>query len=237
MLDADTLQEKTFLDVGCGSGLFSLAASRLGATVRSFDADPQSVECARTLRTRFAQDPSTWIVEPGSVLDVDYLRSLGSYDIVYAWGVLHHTGAMWPALEHVLIPLRTGGTLFVSLYNDQGARSVYWRRVKRLYNRLPGPLQSIFAGSIAVPIFGVSLLRALGRGERLRTWLQYDSKRGMSRWHDLIDWIGGYPFEVATPADIAAFYERRGLVLVRHTSVGTRLGCNEFIFRFADTPA
>ena len=101
MLETDNLSGKSFLDIGSGSGLFSLAARRLGARVLSFDYDCQSVACTRELKRQYFIDDHDWTIEEGSVLDVDYLNRLGRYDIVYSWGVLHHTGAMWKALQNV----------------------------------------------------------------------------------------------------------------------------------------
>lgn len=94
MLGVETLAEKTFLDIGCGSGLFSLAARQLGARVCSFDYDPQSVNCAAGLRRRYFPDDPDWVIERGSALDRHFMEQLGTFDIVYSWGVLHHTGAM-----------------------------------------------------------------------------------------------------------------------------------------------
>src|SRR5574340_204416 len=235
MLRMETLAGKTFLDVGSGSGLFSLAARQLGARVRSFDYDPQSVACTRELRSRFFKDDPEWLIEEGSVLDKDYLRSLGQYDIVYSWGVLHHTGAMWQALENVSALVNSGGLLFIAIYNDQGSWSRRWRRLKRLYNQLPRVRRTPYM----VCVMGVRELRSITgamlrlRPDRyLRYWTHYSSVsgRGMSRWRDMVDWIGGYPFEVAKPEEIFRFYRDRGFELLELTSCGGGLGCKEFVF-------
>src|SRR5688572_25375759 len=98
MLGVEELTGQTFLDIGSGSGLFSLAARRLGASVHSFDYDPQSVACTTELRRRYCPNDPQWRVQRASVLDDEFMHGLGTFDIVYSWGVLHHTGQMWRAL-------------------------------------------------------------------------------------------------------------------------------------------
>jgi 2-polyprenyl-6-hydroxyphenyl methylase/3-demethylubiquinone-9 3-methyltransferase len=224
-LGRETLDGLRFLDVGCGSGLFSLAARRLGATVHSFDYDPQSVACAARLRQEYFPGDGRWTTAEGSVLDRDYLNSLGTFDIVYAWGVLHHTGAMWDACANVAPLVRKGGKLFLALYNDQGVRSDYWKQVKRLYNQNAVYRTAIVAVH-APSLVGLRwLLRSVrGKGR---------NRRGMSLWHDFIDWVGGYPFEVARPEQVTAFYTERGFVPTRQALCGGKLGCNEFVFEKA----
>src|SRR5438876_1807533 len=108
MLEIDSLEGRSFLDIGSGSGLFSLVARRLGARVHSFDYDPNSVACTKELRRRYFNNDPDWRIEEGSALDLDYLKSLGTFDIVYSWGVLHHTGAMWTALDNAQLPVAAG---------------------------------------------------------------------------------------------------------------------------------
>ena len=233
MLELDDLSGKSFLDIGSGSGLFSLAARRLGARVHSFDFDPQSVACAIELRRRYFPDDEAWKIEEGSALDGDYLRSLGKFDIVYSWGVLHHTGAMWRALENAQLPVAPGGKLFIAIYNDTGTQSARWKWIKRTYNRLPRALRSPFALTVALPEETKALTRALIKfrpGEYARTWTGYDANRGMSHWRDIVDWVGGYPYEVAKPEEIFDFYRARGFTLTKLKCGGVGLGCNEFVF-------
>ena len=232
MLEVADLSGRRFLDIGSGSGLFSLAAMRLGARVHSFDYDPDSVACTRELKRRYFPGDEGWTVERGSALDEEYLRGLGQFDVVYSWGVLHHTGDMWAALANAALPVAPGGTLFISIYNDQGLPSRFWTAVKRTYNRLPRGLRGPFAGAILVPREAARLAYRLGTfqlGGYIRSWTEYQRSRGMSRWHDNLDWIGGYPFEVARPEAIFHFFRSRGFVLQRLKTCGGLHGCNEFV--------
>lgn len=226
MLGKTDLEGKRFLDVGSGSGLFSLAAYQLGAEVRSFDYDETSVVSTKEIRKRYAGDASSWRIEQGSVLDDDYMKSLGRYDVVYAWGVLHHTGDMHRALANVTANVKPGGQLFVAIYNKQPFKTRYWKAVKRAYNK--NTVNRIIIVLIHLPYF--FFLRGIVRYLSGRRSLE----RGMSLWYDMLDWLGGYPFEAARPEEIVDFYLPRGFVLQRLRTCGGRAGCNEFVFRSPD---
>ena len=233
LLESDNLAGRTFLDIGSGSGLFSLAARRLGARVHSFDYDPDSVACTAELRQRYFPGDPAWTIEQGSVLDEVYLRQLSAADVVYSWGVLHHTGAMWQALANVSDLVRPGGRLFIAIYNDQGSRSRRWRRIKQTYNQLPTLLRPPFAALVIAPDElkkAVSAMLGLRFGAYLRAWRQTDPRRGMNHWRDIVDWVGGYPYEYAAPEEIFDFFRQRGFTLSRLLCKGVGLGCNEFVF-------
>jgi 2-polyprenyl-3-methyl-5-hydroxy-6-metoxy-1,4-benzoquinol methylase len=234
MLGQKDLRGQTFLDIGSGSGLSSLAANRLGASVVSFDYDPDSVKCTAELRRRYSSDRA-WKVEQGSALDADYLARLGQFDIVYSWGVLHHTGDMWRALDLAARCVRRRGLLLVAIYNDQGAWSRRWGRIKRFYCR--GPLQKMLVAGTIIPYW---LLRGLAadlvwRRNPFRQYREYHGHRGMSVSRDWFDWLGGYPFEVAKPEAILDFYLARQFSLRRLRTAGGSMGCNEYLFRL-DSP-
>jgi 2-polyprenyl-6-hydroxyphenyl methylase/3-demethylubiquinone-9 3-methyltransferase len=234
MLDTDRLDGRRFLDIGSGSGLSSLAARRRGAIVHSFDYDPQSVACTAELRRRYFPSDSDWTIERGSALDLDYISRLGVFDVVYSWGVLHHTGQMWKALEHAAIPVAAGGRLFIAIYNDTGTQSRRWRWIKRTYNGLPRMARLPFAAAVTLPRELRQLAGAALRGrpgDYVRSWTNYRHLRGMNKWHDIIDWVGGYPYEFATPDEIFDFYRERGFTLTRMRCGRVGLGCNEFVLR------
>jgi 2-polyprenyl-3-methyl-5-hydroxy-6-metoxy-1,4-benzoquinol methylase len=233
MLQVERLDGVRFLDIGSGSGLSSLAARRLGARVHSFDYDPQSVACTSELRRRYFHGDGEWTVERGSALDRDYLASLGQFDIVYSWGVLHHTGQMWQALENAVIPVAPGGKLFIAIYNDTGTQSRRWHAIKKIYNEMPKLARKPYAVAVTAPAELKALAGALLRGrpgDFLRSWTEYRRRRGMSKWHDIVDWVGGYPYEFATPDQIFDFYRARGFTLTKLKCGVVGLGCNEFVF-------
>lgn len=237
MLEVESLAGKTFLDIGSGSGLFSLAARRLGARVHSFDFDPKSVYCTTELRKNHFRDDDSWKIQEASVLDGEFMKSLGQFDIVYSWGVLHHTGDLWTALENAQQRVAPEGKFFIALYNDTGSQSTRWLHIKKTYNALPGILRPPFAALAMAPQEFkqlVSSIVLLKPGRYIDSWTKYRQNRGMTKWRDIVDWVGGYPYEVSTPDQVFDFARERGFLLTKLKCGRVGLGCNEFVFVRSD---
>jgi len=232
MLEVNNLRGKTFLDIGSGSGLFSLSAVRLGASrVHSFDFDSRSVACTEELKRRYFDQSKNWIIEEGSILDSRYLSGLGQWDVVYAWGSLHHTGNMWQALENVIPLVKSGGRLYISIYNKQKSLTPVWTRIKETYVRSHSLVKAMmlifFITYFAFSRFLFDLMRLHNPISRYK---KYQAQRGMHIFYDWIDWIGGYPFEAAKPEEIFDSFRKKGFVLERMKTQFGNSGCNEYVF-------
>jgi 2-polyprenyl-3-methyl-5-hydroxy-6-metoxy-1,4-benzoquinol methylase len=236
LLHCERLDGIRFLDIGSGSGLSSLAARRLGARVVSFDYDPQSVECTAILRDRVFPADRDWQIERGSILDRDYLKKLGEFDVVYSWGVLHHTGAMRDAIKNAAQLVAPGGTLALALYRKT-ALCWFWALEKRWYCRTSEAAQA-FARAIYVGMMRAAFV--LRRRDFASYVSHYSGNRGMDFTHDVHDWLGGYPYESIRPAEVDRLLSQLGFQQVRaklrRGSLGLfGSGCNEYVYqRIAD---
>lgn len=231
LLGLDRLDGKTFLDIGSGSGLFSLAARRLGARVHSFDFDPASVASTASLKERYFPGDADWKVEQGSVLDADYLRGLGSFDIVYSWGVLHHTGAMYQALEQAAGRVKPDGLFVFALYRKT-LLCPAWTLEKRWYVKASEGAQRAARWLYIAALRAGHWVKGRSFTEFLRT---YSSRRGMSLEHDVHDWMGGYPYESITPAQVETTLRGFGFKSVRSVTKGFEIGllgsgCDEYVY-------
>lgn len=230
LLGKEDLMGLTFLDVGSGSGLSSLVARRLGAKVRAFDFDSNSVASTQALHDRYYPGDGTWTIEHASILDTSFTQKLGTFDIVYSWGVLHHTGAMWLAVERVAHLVAPGGTLAIALYRKTPLCGA-WRVEKRIYAAAPKAVQTVARGVYKAAY--LSGIAATGRSPRAYV-LNYRSARGMNWNRDVHDWLGGYPYESASASEIKACLGRLGFTTVqpfeRPAGIGLfGTGCDEFL--------
>lgn len=225
LIGAKRLRGRRVLDIGCGSGLFSIAAARLGAaSVLGFDINVKSARVSQQNIARLgARDVADRLsFAEGSVLDADFVGGLGTFDVVYAWGSLHHTGDMRTAIRHAasrVDPRR--GVFVLAIYNRHWTSPV-WSVIKRVHNLSPRPVRLL-------------MKYGLGSATALKMWVgtgrsPFRKRRGMDFWVDVVDWLGGYPYEYASVREIAAMVKPLGFDLRRVVRTEGWTGCNEFVF-------
>ena len=243
------LSGKRFLDIGCGSGLHALAALKLGAAeVFAVDLDPHSVKTARALLSQHAPGCS-WRVEKRSVFDLgspsegtprsdvdvgrDLSENLGTFDVVYSWGVLHHTGDMHRAIQGATGLVKEGGSFVFALYR-RTLMCPLWKIEKRWYSRASQRAQSAARG-VYTGLFTVGLWLT-GRTMRAYNIECMKRTRGMNFEHDAHDWLGGYPYESINAEEVEALmsdlgFSRRARVV--RPGLSSRIGlfgfgCDEY---------
>jgi SAM-dependent methyltransferase len=193
------LATQRFLDIGCGSGLHAVAALRLGAReVIAVDLDPESVRTSEEVLRRFAPEGAAWRVLAADVFDLTP-GAFGTFDIVYSWGVLHHTGNLERALASAAALVGPNGRLVLALYRRTWL-DAFWRVEKRWYAHASDKSQAR-ARSVYLALFRLRMAM-LGKNfaEYVRT---YRSNRGMDYYHDVHDWMGGWPYETIEPGEVA----------------------------------
>ncbi|MFC2075947.1 class I SAM-dependent methyltransferase [candidate division KSB1 bacterium] len=229
-LDLKDFQDKSFLDIGCGSGLFSLAAYNLGAiNIVSFDFDQYSVECCNYLHAKVGK-PDNWRIFSGSILDDDFVHKLGAFDIVYSWGVLHCTGNMRQSIINSSKPVKKGGLYYIAVYNKaQGILgSNFWLTIKKVYNYSPRLIKYL----LEYLYMSANMVKQLFKLQNPVAYVNnYKLKRGMDWKIDVSDWLGGYPYEFATAEEIEDFIRSNipdfTLAKVKSTN---GVGCNSFVY-------
>lgn len=236
LLGVEDLRGKRFLDIGSGSGVHAVAALRLGAAhVDAVDFDPRSVEASTATLNRFSAGQS-WTVRRQSVFDLKP-ETEGLYDVVYSWGVLHHTGAMHPALQAAASMVKPGGCFVFALYR-RTVLCPLWKIEKRWYANASSAAQANarrFITGMKRAMFAVA-------GRDFDAYVEgYKARRGMLFEQDLHDWMGGWPYESISPMAVERVMKRLGLGKVREFAKGGYFlgvrwtefgsGCDEFVYR------
>lgn len=222
MLGPDTVVGKNIIDIGCGSGIHSLSYLLLGAnSVFSFDYDKNSVEATQQVWTE-TDKPSNWKIEHGSILDDRYISKFEKFDIVYSWGVLHHSGNMWKAIENAFKLVKPGGYIWLSLY----CRTNTYKKdlkLKQKYNKANRLGKSLMESKVILHLM-ISLLI------RFQNPFKWNKKkeRGMNTYHDIVDWLGGLPYEVASADEILQYGLKKGFKLIKIT---TGEACQDYVFK------
>jgi SAM-dependent methyltransferase len=223
LIDGIELKGKSFLDIGFGQGLSLLIATEMGALTTGVDINPT---CAEVLKRNagFYPDIDTESIKviTGSILDPKIMEKLNEgFDIVHSWGVLHHTGNMHQAIINAASLVKSGGYLVLAIYNKHWSSPV-WLSVKWLFNISPRWLQKTMTG-IFYPVIWLAKLFVTRKNP-------FSQERGMVFFYDIIDWLGGYPYEYASRIELQKIIEQLGFRIFRTMPANVPTGCNEFIF-------
>ncbi len=222
LLADESLPGRSFLDVGCGTGMFSAAAARMGARpILGIDVNPRCVEVSRRNQKTYAAQADTRF-ETVSILDADRISRLDRFDVVYAWGSLHHTGKMWEAITNTASRVKPGGTFILAIYHRHWTSGM-WKAVKVVYNVSPKWLKPVWT-AIFYPLIYLAKL-VITRENPLKM------HRGMDLYHDVVDWIGGYPYEYASIDEIKTFVEKLGFKMIRVFPAVLPTGNHQYIFK------
>jgi 2-polyprenyl-6-hydroxyphenyl methylase/3-demethylubiquinone-9 3-methyltransferase len=238
--EIQTLKELTVVDIGCGSGIHSLNFSRMNPKLLlSFDYDYKSVEATNYLKE--VHKNKNWDVKQGSILDEKFLLRMPQFDLVYAWGVLHHTGNVWLAIKNSCDLVSEGGILYLALYSSDvkmlNRESTYWLKVKKKYNQSGFIVKRLIElsfisreKSLSALNFLRVLIKSLVSRQKNKTKFFSRQKRyrGMSYLIDVRDWLGGWPMEYVSDDAVIELISSKNFVLKK---IKKGEACTEFLFK------
>lgn len=217
------LRSATFLDIGCGSGLFSIAAANLNTQkVVGIDIDPIAIQVSKNNAAKWLKNPANITFQQCSVLNEKAMITLGLFDIVYAWGSLHHTGSMYQAIDLAAQRVKTGGQFVIAIYNKHITSRIWWV-IKWLYNKIPAFLQTAMVWSFVPVITSAKWIVTRKNPFKMR--------RGMDFMHNVVDWLGGIPYEYASVSEMTSYLKSLGIVIERVIPAQVPTGCNEYVCR------
>lgn len=228
---AGGVRGKSFIDIGFGQGLSLLSAAAEGARVVGVDINPKCGEVLRRNRVHFPGVVDDVPVVIGSILEdrtLERVREIapdhGRFDIVHSWGVLHHTGDMELAVRNAAGMVKPGGHFVVALYNRHWS-SLPWLAIKYVYCKAPRVIQQLLV-ALLYPVIYVAKLLVTRADPRKQ-------QRGMDFFYNVVDWVGGYPYEFASREEVLALVQPLGFQPVAFVPAEVPTGCNEFVFQRA----
>jgi 2-polyprenyl-6-hydroxyphenyl methylase/3-demethylubiquinone-9 3-methyltransferase len=221
LIQSENIKDRSFLDIGCGSGIFAIAASLLGAKkVIGIDISKESIAASVANKDKLAPQNNIAFFHK-SIFDDD-IFAMGTFDIVYSWGVLHHTGDMEGAIDRASQCVAADGLFVIAIYNKHWSSGV-WKQIKGFYNISPKLIQRLMIWCFYIVI-------AIAKMIVTRKNPFTKKKRGMSFYYDVVDWVGGYPYEYAGKEDIVNPMKKKGFTLVKFVKAAVPTGCNEYVF-------
>jgi 2-polyprenyl-6-hydroxyphenyl methylase/3-demethylubiquinone-9 3-methyltransferase len=191
---------KSVLDAGCGSGVFSVIFAEKGAVVTGVDASEKAIEAGKELKRERGEENVEFM--RADMLDLPFRDS--SFDVVWAWGSVHHTERPMHALDELLRVLNTNGVMLLALYRKSRLTPLHGI-LTRIFSRAPLAVQPFLAKLMALMLYPfVALFR---KREKVR--------KGETLEHLVLDWFFVPARRHFDPDEIRSYVEARGLEVER----------------------
>ena len=125
-VDFDALRGKDVLDVGCGSGIATQMLAEAGANVTAVDLTDWAVETTRRRLAAFGLEGDVRREDAEQLPFADE-----SFDLVFSWGVIHHSSDMDRALAELVRVCRRGGRIVIMVYHRHSLFFLVYRGFQR----------------------------------------------------------------------------------------------------------
>ena len=189
---------KKVLDAGSGSGMVSIAFAVMGASVTGVDITSKCIENGRKRAKAFGVE-CRFVQSDLTMLDLHE-----DFDIIYSWGVLHHTADAKASFFRLVEHLRPGGEIIIAVYL-RTAFSSFWNFSRVFYQSSPGFAKTAFRRSASVLLNGYDAVRkALMKKERYML-------RGTSNEELVNDWFGVPHRTFHTYTEVYEWFREKGL--------------------------
>lgn len=226
-----SFEGKTFVDIGFGQGMSLIIATEKAEKTVGCDINPKCDQVLKANQKVFSKSTKEIPTVVGSILEPKVVEAIlaknndEKYDIVHSWGVLHHTGDMMAAVKHATSLVKPNGYFILAIYNRHWS-SLPWLFIKWAYCKSPKFIQKLFIG-IFYPIIWLAKFLVTGKNPNIK-------ERGMDFYYDVVDWVGGYPYEYASIDEMNIIMKNFGFKCLKSVSPPTPTGCNEFVYQKID---
>ncbi len=190
---------KRVLDGGSGSGMISVAFAVMGADVTGVDVTPKCVEngCKNAdlfgVQCRFLKR---------NLLSLDLCGE--TFDIIYNWGVLHHTQDARKSFTNLAKHLKPGGEMIVAVYLKT-VLSGFWNFLRIFYQESPQVFKTLFLNTGSIFLNGVDYFNNLFFNKE-----RY-MMRGTNNKEILNDWFGVPYRTFHTYEEVFEWFRENGL--------------------------
>ena len=217
------IEGKSVLDAGCGTGIFSIIFARNGAaSVLGIDISEGSLETAKALKTKFDLENASF--QKQDMLDLPFADE--SFDIVWAWGTVHHTTDPFKAMSELIRVLRAEGSILLAVYTRTRVTFLH-EIIRKALVRTPRKtwkaLSKILALVLSPVVYFFKKREKSRKGEKLEELI--------------MDWYFVPIRHYYYPEEIKVFLEEQGFTIEKYLPASGRFNStSNFIYKARKDP-